>query len=164
MVWSDLRPFAWVREYLNTHIRTESFFQTIVLPVEALLKKVIFGCQLCGQCLLHENGLVCPMRCPKTSRNGPCGGVRANGHCEVYPERFCVWYRAYYQSHKLPLWHHDIYQLHRPVDWRLINTSSFVNLLTGRDRGISSSLLKKRTSDAASTKGIIQPSETNAKH
>ena len=26
------------------------------------------------------------MNCPKTLRNGPCGGVRQNGGCEIKPE------------------------------------------------------------------------------
>jgi hypothetical protein len=33
----------------------------------------------------------CPMNCPKSIRNGPCGGVRLNGHCEIKPEMRCVW-------------------------------------------------------------------------
>jgi hypothetical protein len=35
------------------------------------------------------------MNCPKTIRNGPCGGVRENGHCEVKPEMRCVWVAAW---------------------------------------------------------------------
>lgn len=127
----------WLRGYLNTHPRTEYYASRVLIPVEAVIKKPFFGCQECGQCLLHENGLVCPMRCPKNSRNGPCGGVRANGHCEVYPERWCVWYRAYYRSQKLPIWREHIYQIHRPVNWQLYqNSSSWINMLTGRDVGI----------------------------
>lgn len=129
--------FHWLRDYLNTHSRTEHYASTVLTPVEAVIKKPIFGCQECGQCLLHENGLVCPMRCPKNLRNGPCGGVRANGHCEVYPDRWCVWYRAYYQSQKLPFWREHFYQIHRPVNWQLYqNSSSWINMLTGRDVGV----------------------------
>lgn len=35
------------------------------------------------------------MNCPKTIRNGPCGGVRDNGNCEVKPEMRCVWVEAW---------------------------------------------------------------------
>lgn len=130
-------PLHWLRGYLNTHPRVERISHHVFIPIEAILKKPIFGCQECGQCLLHENGLVCPMRCPKNLRNGPCGGVRSNGHCEVYPERWCVWYRAYYRSQKLPVWREHMYQTHRPVNWQLFqNSVSWVNLVTGRDVGI----------------------------
>ena len=35
------------------------------------------------------------MNCPKTLRNGPCGGVRADGGCEVKPDMRCVWVDAW---------------------------------------------------------------------
>ena len=35
------------------------------------------------------------MNCPKTIRNGPCGGVRENGNCEVEPNMKCVWVEAW---------------------------------------------------------------------
>ena len=44
----------------------------------------------------------CPMNCPKTLRNGPCGGVRANGNCEVKPDMKCVWVEAYRGSVRIP--------------------------------------------------------------
>jgi hypothetical protein len=50
---------------------------------------------MCGDCVLSKTGMSCPMNCPKAMRNGPCGGVRANGNCEVYPEMPCVWVKAY---------------------------------------------------------------------
>jgi hypothetical protein len=89
---------------------------------------------MCGQCVLHSTGLVCPMTCPKTLRNGPCGGVRANGHCEVKPEMRCVWLRAYESSEELPVWRHHIDDLRPPVDNSLKGTSSWINLVTGRDK------------------------------
>ena len=43
----------------------------------------------------------CPMNCPKSLRNGPCGGVRANGHCEVDPQMICVWVEAVAGSRRM---------------------------------------------------------------
>jgi hypothetical protein len=63
--------------------------------VEKNIKGFLFDCQMCGQCVLHETGMSCPMNCPKELRNGPCGGVRPNGHCEVKPEMRCVWVEAW---------------------------------------------------------------------
>jgi Methylene-tetrahydrofolate reductase C terminal. len=62
---------------------------------ERLTKDTLFGCRMCGQCALPVTGYVCPMGCPKELRNGPCGGVGADGGCEVYPERRCVWVEAF---------------------------------------------------------------------
>ena len=58
---------------------------------EKISKGFLFDCQMCGQCVLSATGMSCPMNCPKTLRNGPCGGVRPNGNCEVKPEMKCVW-------------------------------------------------------------------------
>lgn len=63
--------------------------------VESKLKGFLFDCKMCGNCVLSSTGMTCPMNCPKTIRNGPCGGVRANGNCEVIPEMKCVWVDAW---------------------------------------------------------------------
>jgi len=63
--------------------------------VEKTLKGVLFDCKMCGNCVLSSTGMTCPMNCPKTIRNGPCGGVRANGNCEVDPDMKCVWVQAW---------------------------------------------------------------------
>ena len=66
-----------------------------VASVERAIKATLFDCRMCGQCVLSATGMSCPMNCPKGLRNGPCGGVRDNGHCEVRPEMPCVWVQAY---------------------------------------------------------------------
>lgn len=66
-----------------------------VTAVERGLKGALFDCRMCGQCLLSSTGMSCPMNCPKSLRNGPCGGVRANGNCEVHAEMPCVWVKAW---------------------------------------------------------------------
>lgn len=63
--------------------------------LEQASKGFLFDCQMCGQCVLSSTGMSCPMNCPKTLRNGPCGGVRPNGHCEVKPEMKCVWVQGW---------------------------------------------------------------------
>jgi Methylene-tetrahydrofolate reductase C terminal len=72
-------------------------YQRLERPVAVLeraVKGVLFDCRMCGQCILSSTGMSCPMNCPKNLRNGPCGGVRANGYCEVRPEMKCVWVEA----------------------------------------------------------------------
>jgi hypothetical protein len=88
---------------------------------------------MCGQCVLHSTGMTCPMNCPKTLRNGPCGGVRPDGHCEVKPEMRCVWVKAVERAPKTP-WAHEIDDLRPPVDNRLWGTASWRNYFTKRDK------------------------------
>ncbi len=79
------------------------------------------------------------MTCPKTLRNGPCGGVRENGHCEVVPEMRCVWVKAHERSQTLPLpqvWRDEFNHLRPPVDNQLKGTSSWVNFVTKRDKQV----------------------------
>jgi len=66
-----------------------------ITAMEAGLKGFLFDCQMCGDCALSKTGMSCPMNCPKTMRNGPCGGVRENGMCEVKPDMRCVWVAAW---------------------------------------------------------------------
>ena len=75
---------AWALNPLIAKMGYERVEQMIKGPEDAA-KALIFGCQRCGQCVLHSTGMTCPMNCPKNLRNGPCGGVRPNGHCEVKP-------------------------------------------------------------------------------
>jgi hypothetical protein len=110
-----------------------------LLPlIEHAVKKPVWDCRMCGQCVLHSTGMTCPMTCPKTLRNGPCGGVRENGACEVKPEMRCVWVKAEERSRTLPLlpraWREEIDHTRPPVDNQLQGQASWVNLVTGRDR------------------------------
>ena len=52
---------------------------SLLETVEHAVKGPVWGCRMCGQCVLHDTGMTCPITCPKTLRNGPCGGVRADG-------------------------------------------------------------------------------------
>ncbi len=61
---------------------------------ERTIKGWLFGCRMCGNCILQETAFVCPMTCPKGLRNGLCGGASPE-HCEVDPSRPCTWYMIY---------------------------------------------------------------------
>ena len=96
-----------------------------VKVVEKAVKGALFDCQMCGQCILSSTGMSCPMNCPKSLRNGPCGGVRANGHCEVKPDMMCVWVDAWEGSRRMK--HGDrIDAVQLPVDYRLTGTSAWL--------------------------------------
>jgi hypothetical protein len=100
---------------------------------EELLKGYAFNCQMCGQCILHSTGMTCPMNCPKNLRNGPCGGVRANGHCEVIPDMPCVWVQAWERSRSMLFYADDIKIVQPPVNRMLQGSSSWINLIEKRD-------------------------------
>lgn len=103
---------------------------------EEWAKRIMFDCRMCGQCILHSTGMTCPMSCPKNLRNGPCGGVRANGHCEVIPEMRCVWVEAFERSQKMGEYGLEIQLLQPPVNRRLEGDSAWINMLTGVDRQV----------------------------
>ncbi|MEI7777858.1 MAG: methylenetetrahydrofolate reductase C-terminal domain-containing protein [Actinomycetes bacterium] len=105
--------------------------------IEHAVKGPLWDCRMCGQCVLHSTGMTCPMTCPKSLRNGPCGGVRDDGHCEVVPEMMCVWTKAYRRSIRWPLpksWRSEFSQLRAPVDNTLRGSSSWRNFFSKRDQ------------------------------
>jgi len=52
-------------------------------------------CAMCGDCILHLTGGICPItRCPKSIMNGPCGGSQG-GKCEIRNDLPCVWQLIY---------------------------------------------------------------------
>jgi hypothetical protein len=103
--------------------------------LEALTKRQLFGCRMCGQCALPVTAYACPMTCPKQLRNGPCGGVGQDGSCEVYPDRRCVWLIAYERAEAEGRVR-DMRRLQRPIDQRKWGQSSWVNYWQGEDEGL----------------------------
>ena len=103
---------------------------------EELGKKAVFDCRMCGQCVLHSTGMTCPMTCPKNLRNGPCGGVRANGNCEVIPDMKCVWVEAFERSLQMPQFGGEILLIQPPLNRQLEGSSAWINMLTGEDQKV----------------------------
>jgi Methylene-tetrahydrofolate reductase C terminal len=129
-----LRPHAGFR-WLSARISSSHAARTLFTGAERQSKQVLFGCRMCGQCALPVTGYVCPMGCPKELRNGPCGGVGPDGSCEVYPERRCVWVDAYERAASQGR-AADLRLLHRPIDHRRWEQSSWLNYWQGRDEGL----------------------------
>jgi len=100
---------------------------------EHLLKGWVFNCQMCGQCILHSTGMTCPMVCPKYLRNGPCGGVRADGHCEVIPDMPCVWVQAWERSQCMKVYADNLRVLQPPLNYALQSTSAWINVMERSD-------------------------------
>ncbi|MBK8881673.1 MAG: methylenetetrahydrofolate reductase C-terminal domain-containing protein [Bacteroidales bacterium] len=75
--------------------KREKFSRRALAKIELLVKGPLFGCRMCGNCLLQETAFICPMECPKGIRNGPCGGVTPEKNCYVDETRKCVWYAIY---------------------------------------------------------------------
>jgi hypothetical protein len=98
--------------------------------VERALKGFLFDCRMCGQCALSSTGMSCPMNCPKTLRNGPCGGVRADGSCEVKPDMRCVWVEAEAGARRMRASALDDRPL-PPLDHRHWNRSSWLAAARG---------------------------------
>jgi hypothetical protein len=108
--------------------------ERLIRRPEEWLKGLIFDCRMCGQCILHSTGMTCPMTCPKNLRNGPCGGVRLNGHCEVIPEMRCVWVEAYERSLEMSEYGTELTVLQPPVNRTLEDRSAWITMLTGEDQ------------------------------
>ncbi len=104
-----------------------SWGERALIELEQLSKGAIFDCRMCGQCILHDTGMTCPMTCPKNLRNGPCGGVLPDGHCEIYPERSCVWVQAWERSKRMPVFGKEILEIQPPLNYQLQGTSAWIN-------------------------------------
>ena len=119
-----LRPFSrW--------LRPGSMVDRLLIRTEKVSKGLLFDCRMCGQCVLHSTGMTCPMTCPKKLRNGPCGGVRLDGHCEVIPDMICVWVQAWDRSKRMPTHGKEILKVLPPLDYKLEGTSAWVNDFSG---------------------------------
>ena len=110
---------------------TKVFGRSLDRPITAIEragKGFFFDCRMCGNCVLSSTGMSCPMNCPKTIRNGPCGGVRENGMCEVKPEMRCVWHAAWDGASRMREGPEKIRELQFAVDQRCKGQSSWLRL------------------------------------
>ena len=103
----------------------------ILLFLEKTLKRLLYNCQMCGDCTLFHSAFLCPQwHCPKRLVNGPCGGSN-QGRCEVHPERLCFWVRVYKRLDRQSTLTSLAARPHLPPkDWQREKTSSWVNFFS----------------------------------
>jgi methylenetetrahydrofolate reductase (NADPH) len=104
--------------------KREKSARRILARIELLIKGPVFGCRMCGNCLLQETAFICPMECPKGLRNGPCGGVTPEKRCYVDETRKCVWYCIYKRAMETGR-ENRLLEILPPLDWSKAGTETW---------------------------------------
>jgi 5,10-methylenetetrahydrofolate reductase len=103
--------------------KKEPFGGWMLASLERAVKGPMFGCRMCGNCLLQETAFICPMECPKGARNGPCGGS-TEAHCYVDESRPCIWYEIYERAFKMGR-EEKLLEVLPPLDWDKVGTETW---------------------------------------
>ncbi len=103
--------------------KREPLGSRLLAAVERVVKGPLFGCRMCGNCLLQETAFICPMECPKGVRNGPCGGSTEQG-CYVDDTRPCIWYHIYDRAFKMGR-QEKLLEVLPPLDWDQVGTETW---------------------------------------
>ena len=107
--------------------KREKFGRRLLARTELLIKGPLFGCRMCGNCLLQETAFICPMECPKGIRNGPCGGITPDLRCYVDETRVCIWssiYKRALRKGRLDL----LLEVLPPLDWDKAGTETWAEV------------------------------------
>jgi methylenetetrahydrofolate reductase (NADPH) len=103
--------------------KREPFGSRLLAGVERWVKGPLFGCRMCGNCLLQETAFICSMECPKGVRNGPCGGSTPE-RCYVDETRPCMWYKIYDRAFKMGR-EEMLLEVLPPLDWNKVGTETW---------------------------------------
>ncbi len=128
--------------------RKERFGKRLLARTELLIKGPLFGCRMCGNCLLQETAFICPMECPKGLRNGPCGGITPDKRCYVDQTRKCVWYCIYDRAKRTGR-ENMLLEVLPPLDWNKTGSETWGDVVrqiakVGTGKFISSLFLKDK--------------------
>jgi methylenetetrahydrofolate reductase (NADPH) len=104
--------------------KKEKFGRRVLAKTELCIKGPLFGCRMCGNCLLQETAFICPMECPKGMRNGPCGGITPEKNCYVDKTRKCVWYAIYKRALKTGR-EETLMEVLPPLDYDRVGTETW---------------------------------------
>jgi methylenetetrahydrofolate reductase (NADPH) len=103
--------------------KKETFGRKVLEAAEIAVKGPLFGCRMCGNCLLQETAFICPMECPKGLRNGPCGGSTSE-YCYVDKTRPCIWYKIYERANKMGR-QEMLLEVLPPLDWEKVGAETW---------------------------------------
>jgi methylenetetrahydrofolate reductase (NADPH) len=120
--------------------KKETFGRKLLRDAEIVIKSPLFGCRMCGNCLLQETAFICPMECPKGLRNGPCGGSTPE-YCYVDKTRPCIWYKIYERSFKMGR-QELLLEVLPPLDWEKVGTETWGDV-TGQVQKIGTARVAK---------------------
>ena len=115
--------------------KREPFGRRMLATVERAVKGPLFGCRMCGNCLLQETAFICSMECPKGIRNGPCGGSSEQG-CYVDETRPCIWYQIYDRAFKMGR-EEKLLEVLPPLDWDKVGTETWADVVDQVKKSVS---------------------------
>ena len=126
--------------------KKETFGRRLLEKVEIVVKGPLFGCRMCGNCLLQETAFICPMECPKGMRNGPCGSITPDKRCYVDESRKCIWNSIYERAFRTGR-ERTLLEVLPPVDWSKAGTETWAGVIskvreTGTGKFLGSFFLK----------------------
>ena len=124
--------------------KREPFGKRVLRTTERYIKGPMFGCRMCGNCLLQETAFICPMECPKGMRNGPCGGSTPE-KCYVDETRPCIWYKIYERSFKMGR-EHMLLEVLPPLDWDKVGTETWGDVVRSMRKFGTGSFIRERFS------------------
>lgn len=109
-------------------VQRPSHPERMLMALERIVKGNLFACSMCGNCVLQETAFICPLRCPKGLRNGPCGSGTPD-HCCVDPSRPCVWHLIYERAEAMGRTA-QLLEVQAPLDWSRVGRETWGSLLS----------------------------------
>jgi len=140
--------------------KREPFGKRLLARVERWTKGPLWGCRMCGNCLLQETAFICPMECPKGMRNGPCGGSTPE-RCYVDETRPCIWYRIYDRAFRMGR-EEKLLEVLPPLDWDKAGTETWGDVFRsvrkyGTGKFLRSLFAGDREIKADAWEGVFRP-------
>jgi len=140
--------------------KRETIGRRALIALEEIVKGPLWGCRMCGNCLLQETAFICPMECPKGMRNGPCGGSTPDA-CYVDKTRPCIWYEIYKRSYKMGR-QEKLMEVLPPLDWEKTGGETWADVVVqirqvGTGKVAKGLLFSKNEERIKTWDGIFRP-------